>query len=399
MNEYIFENFDVNEENCGAYNMAVQFAEDGYHKPLCIFGAEGRGKTHLLHAVRDRIIRNHRDANVILTSPAEMQADIAAASSPLLRDAMEAHYRNADVILIDDVQLMTGMNGTQDYLYWILEQHTAKIMLTSSETDAVCLVNRLPRFQSLLFSGEYAVTGTPYQEQNRRAGLYGWDEDSITKLLPYVSRKPSLILLAARPGLGKTSLAASLAQYLVKTQDRTAVFFEMETTEMQFRLHNVSGSAAFRIESPRSMTVSEFRKALLQNSSDVPDFVVIDSVQCMRDASNEMPDAEILSEIIRTCKDIALKMHLTILLLSRLPQTVEQRFEKRPKLSDLCVEAALRQEADAVMFLYNDFYYYRERYQREADQHGLADVCPDTECIIALNRFGETGTVYLQWHA
>ena len=52
MNEYTFENFAVNEENCGAYDMAVRFAEDGYHQSLCIFGAKGSGKTHLLHSVR-----------------------------------------------------------------------------------------------------------------------------------------------------------------------------------------------------------------------------------------------------------------------------------------------------------------------------------------------------------
>ena len=95
----------------------------------------------------------------------------------------------------------------------------------------------------------------------------------------------------------------------------------------------------------------------------------------------------VISDITRNLKLMAKELNVPVLLLSQLNRGVESRTDKRPMMSDLRESGSIEQDADIIMFLYNDYYYNREKSQT-----------PNmTECIVAKNRHGETGTIKLTW--
>ena len=122
-NGFTFENFTITNKNRRAYDMAIRFAECRYHQPLCIFGEAGTGKTHLLYAVKNYIEQNQPNVNVILTNAIELAEDMM---STLFRTSsgigFRDKYRNADVLLIDDIQCLAGKPKTQQELIMIFNK-------------------------------------------------------------------------------------------------------------------------------------------------------------------------------------------------------------------------------------------------------------------------------------
>ena len=231
--------------------------------------------------------------------------------------------------------------------------------------------------------------------------------------------KSDLILLAARPGMGKTSFALNVLLHAGKFSGKTVVFFSLEMSREQLAMRLISGesfvdnkklvtgrlneedwtkiaaaSAALNrtqilIDDNPSLSVADMNAKCRR--VDNLGLVVIDYLQLMTSAggpqrsSNENRQ-QIVSDISRALKIMAKELNVPVVCLSQLSRGPESRSDKRPMLSDLRESGAIEQDADIVMFLYRDDYY-----NETSDNHNLA------ECIIAKNRHGETGTVELQW--
>ena len=231
--------------------------------------------------------------------------------------------------------------------------------------------------------------------------------------------KSDLILLAARPGMGKTSFDLNVLLHAGKFSGKTVVFFSLEMSREQLAMRLISGesfvdnkklvtgrlneedwtkiaaaSAALNrtqilIDDNPSLSVADMNAKCRR--VDNLGLVVIDYLQLMTSAggpqrsSNENRQ-QIVSDISRALKIMAKELNVPVVCLSQLSRGPESRSDKRPMLSDLRESGAIEQDADIVMFLYRDDYY-----NDDSENHNLA------ECIIAKNRHGETGTVELQW--
>jgi len=226
-----------------------------------------------------------------------------------------------------------------------------------------------------------------------------------------------LIILAARPSMGKTALALNIARNAAVDANIPVALFSLEMSKEQLSLrmlcsearidssrlrggffsmedwHRLTDAAGILSESPiyiddsPSLTAMEIRaKARRLKMDKNIGLVVIDYLQLMQGrASAERRDIEI-SEISRALKALAKELQLPVLALSQLNRMLEQRTDKRPRLSDLRESGALEQDADVVAFIYRD-----EVYNKEEDnpRRGTAEI------LLSKQRNGPTGDVYL----
>ena len=228
-----------------------------------------------------------------------------------------------------------------------------------------------------------------------------------------------LILLAARPGMGKTSFALNVLLHAGKFSGKSVVFFSLEMSREQLATRLIS-SEAF-LDNKKLMTgklsPDDWDKVTLASAAlahtkifidDNPSLsvadmnakcrrvedlgmVVIDYLQLMQSSGSGTKYAgenrqQVVADISRALKIMAKELHVPVLCLSQLSRANESRSDKRPMLSDLRESGAIEQDADVVMFLYRDDYY-----NKDSDKRNQA------ECIIAKNRRGETTTIPLQW--
>ena len=230
--------------------------------------------------------------------------------------------------------------------------------------------------------------------------------------------KSDLILLAARPGMGKTSMALNILLDAGKKSGKTVAFFSLEMSKEQLAMRLISGEcfvdnkklvtgklseqdwesvamaadslnrANILIDDDSSVTVADINAKCRR--VDNLGLVVIDYLQLMQSAGGKTRSGDnrqqIVSDISRSLKIMAKELNVPVLCLSQLSRANEKRDDKRPMLSDLRESGAIEQDADIVMFIYRDDYY-----NEDSEKRNIA------ECIIAKNRHGETGTVQLQW--
>ena len=232
--------------------------------------------------------------------------------------------------------------------------------------------------------------------------------------------KTDLMLLAARPGMGKTSMALNIALSVAKKYPkRTVAFFSLEMSKQQLVTRLISNesfidnkklttgrltvdewskigiaSAALsqtdlRVDDNPSITVAEMN-AKCRRIDDLA-LVVIDYLQLMTSSGAKNTYGgenrqQVVSDISRSLKIMAKELNVPVLCLSQLSRANEGRQDKRPMLSDLRESGAIEQDADEVLFLYREDYY-----NKDTEKQNVA------ECIVAKNRHGETGTVELQW--
>lgn len=231
--------------------------------------------------------------------------------------------------------------------------------------------------------------------------------------------KSDLILLASRPGMGKTSFALNIALSVAKKSTKTVAIFSLEMSREQLVLRLLSGEAFIdnkklltgrlsedewrklsaaaaslsrtdiRIDDTSTLTVSDMNAQCRR--LDNLGLVVIDYLQLMQGSGSKLNYSnenrtQVVSDMSRMMKIMAKELNVPVLCLSQLNRASASRSDKRPMLSDLRESGSIEQDADIVLGLYRDDYY-----NNETENHNLA------ECIIMKNRHGETGKVLLQW--
>ncbi len=227
--------------------------------------------------------------------------------------------------------------------------------------------------------------------------------------------RSDLLVLAARPGMGKTAFALNIAVNVAKKGKKVAIFsLEMSNEQLVERLlsseafipsermrkgtlqpedwsniavasQQIAGLPIY-LDDTAGIRIGEM-KSKLRRLRDVA-FVVIDYLQLMQTVDKPNPNhVHEVSEMTRSLKIMAKEFNVPVLVLSQLSRGPESRNDKRPMLSDLRESGSIEQDADLVLFLYRDSYYTKEN----CETPGIA------ECIVAKNRHGETGTIELGW--
>ena len=233
--------------------------------------------------------------------------------------------------------------------------------------------------------------------------------------------KSDLIILGARPGMGKTSFALNIARNVAVNAGKTVCFFSLEMTRDQLAQRMLSSEAAIKSEKLRTgelepeewtrltqagenlskaeiyfdetsnITVPEM-KAKLRRMKRV-DLVVIDYLGLMHSPRQNDNRVQEISEITRSLKIMAKELKIPIIACAQLSRGTETKGKShKPALSDLRDSGSIEQDADIVLFLYRDAYYDSEKNSDE----DLSDESK-AECIVAKNRHGETGVIQLHW--
>ena len=226
-----------------------------------------------------------------------------------------------------------------------------------------------------------------------------------------------LILIAARPSMGKTAFVLNVAQHMAFKEGKTVAIFSLEMSKEQlvnrlFSLESKVDSQALRtgnltdedwakliegaavvgksnliIDDTPGISIAELRskcrKFKLEHDLGI---IIIDYLQLMSGGKHSESRQQEISEISRSLKAVDRELNVPVVALSQLSRAVEQRPDHRPMLSDLRESGAIEQDADVVMFLYRDDYY-----NKDTDKKNIAEV------IIAKQRNGPIGTVELVW--
>lgn len=226
-----------------------------------------------------------------------------------------------------------------------------------------------------------------------------------------------LILVAARPSMGKTAFELNLAQYMAFKKNLTVALFSLEMSKEQLvnRMFSLEssvdaqklrigqlndqewerliesagtiGKSNLIIDDTPGISIAELRskcrKYKLEHNLSI---VMIDYLQLMTGSGRSESRQQEISDISRSLKALARELNVPVVALSQLSRAVEQRPDHRPMLSDLRESGAIEQDADVVMFLYRDDYY-----NHDSPDKGISEV------IIAKQRNGPIGTVKLAW--
>ena len=238
--------------------------------------------------------------------------------------------------------------------------------------------------------------------------------------------RSDLIILAARPGMGKTSFALNIATNVAKKQKIPVAIFSLEMTKDQLTSRILSSEAciesqAFRtgalssedwddlarasemlhdapiyMDDTSGITIPEVKAKIRRLNQDPsrPDIglVIIDYLQLMTSGRRTENRVQEISDITRNLKIMAKELNVPVIALSQLSRAAEKnRTDHRPQLSDLRDSGSIEQDADVVLFLYRAAYYNSIGGEEEAADSNVA------ECIVAKNRHGEVGKVDLGW--
>ncbi|MGI5832495.1 MAG: replicative DNA helicase [Thermoguttaceae bacterium] len=237
-------------------------------------------------------------------------------------------------------------------------------------------------------------------------------------------RASELIILAARPSMGKTALATNIADYVAVETKQPVLFFslEMEKKELALRMLCARGrvpgkrlrgnylddierdrfleaaaalaAAPLYIDDSSSHTVSEIAAAArrLKRKSGLA-MIVIDYLTLIEPDNPTEPRQEQVAKTARRLKGLARELDIPVLCLAQVNRQAEQSKDNRPRLSNLRESGAIEQDADVVIFVHREEYYVRDEEAYDSDLKGKAEI------IIAKQRNGATGTIELRWAA
>ena len=226
-----------------------------------------------------------------------------------------------------------------------------------------------------------------------------------------------LVLIAARPSMGKTAFVLNIAQHVAFRLNETVAIFSLEMSKEQLvnrmfslesnvdaqNLRNgtlsdaewekliesagVIGKSNLIIDDTAGISISELRskcrKFKLEHNLKM---IIIDYLQLMSGSGRSESRQQEISEISRSLKSLARELNVPVLALSQLSRAVEQSPDKRPMMSDLRESGAIEQDADVIMFIYRDDYY-----NKDSEKKGISEI------IIGKQRNGPIGTVELVW--
>ena len=228
-----------------------------------------------------------------------------------------------------------------------------------------------------------------------------------------------LILIAARPSMGKTAFVLNIAEYIALHSGVTTAVFSLEMSKDQLvkrliAMHSKVDSQHIRtgeLEADEWLKITESVKAIGESNLVIDDtpgisiaalrskcrklkmennlgIIIIDYLQLMTAGKRTESRQQEISEISRSLKALARELNCPVVALSQLSRSVESRDNKRPMLSDLRESGAIEQDADVVMFIYRDDYY-----NKDSEKKGVAEI------IIGKQRNGPTCTIELAWLA
>ena len=257
-----------------------------------------------------------------------------------------------------------------------------------------------------------------HREKGKLRGLTtGWrDLDKMTAGL----QRSDLIIIAARPAMGKSTLVSNLAHSVASREKQAALFFSLEMSKEQLvdrmlaeaagvdawnirtgnlsdsdfeKLSNAMGEMAetpIYIDDTPGLSVLEMRTKARRVAHSMPlGVIIVDYLQLMRGTAKNYGDNRVqeVSEISRGLKLIARELNVPVIALSQLSRSVESRNPQIPQLADLRESGSIEQDADIVMFIYREDYY-----NPETDRAHITDL------IIAKHRNGPTGRIELYFH-
>lgn len=226
-----------------------------------------------------------------------------------------------------------------------------------------------------------------------------------------------LVLIAARPSMGKTAFVLNIAEHVAFKQNKTVAIFSLEMSKEQlvnrlFSLESkvdsqhirtgmlsdqewdklvesagVIGKSNLIIDDTPGISIAELRSKCRKYKLDQDlSMIIIDYLQLMSGSGRTDSRQQEISDISRSLKAVARELSVPVLALSQLSRAVEQRPDHRPMLSDLRESGAIEQDADVVMFIYRDDYYNHDTEKKDV-----------AEIIIAKQRNGPIGTIELAW--
>jgi replicative DNA helicase len=292
----------------------------------------------------------------------------------------------------------------------ILEQAEKKIFDISQEKSS----EDFKSINSVLMD-TYDMIEKLYTNKEEITGITtGFDD--LNKKINGLQRT-DLILVAARPAMGKTAFSLNLVQNAALKGNASVAVFSLEMSKEQLVQRMLSAQSNVELKKIKTGNLDENdwpriidAMSVLSNANiyidDTPgikmselrskcrklkiekglDFVLIDYLQLMEGEGNNENRQQEISKISRSLKIIAKELNCPVVALSQLSRAPEQRSDHRPMLSDLRESGSIEQDADIVMFLYRDEYYHPDSERKNIG-----------EIIISKNRHGETGSVELVW--
>lgn len=345
-----------------------------------------------LEFVRDLITAVPTSANI------KYYANIVAEKA-ILRRLIRINEEIANTCYVGKESLETILEDTEKKVFDLVQRKGSNEYVPIREV----VMNAMNRIE-IASKNKGVVTGIPtgfIDLDYRTAGMQPSD----------------LILVAARPSMGKTAFVLNIAQYVAFKQNKTAAIFSLEMSKEQLvnrlfsleskvdsqhiRTGNLSdaewekliesagiiGKSNLIIDDTPGISISELRskcrKYKLEHNLEL---VIIDYLQLMSGSGRSDSRQQEISDISRSLKALARELSVPVIALSQLSRAVEQRPDHRPMLSDLRESGAIEQDADVVMFIYRDDYY-----NKDTDMKGVAEI------IIAKQRNGPIGTVNLAW--
>jgi len=345
-----------------------------------------------LEFVRDLLTSVPTSANI------KYYANIVAEKS-LLRKMIKLNEEIANTCYAGKESLEFIMEDTEKRMFQLLQRHDTGDFVPIRTV----VMNAMDKIETAA-KNKGSVTGIPTGFTDldyRTAGMQPSD----------------LVLIAARPSMGKTAFVLNIAQHVAFKKNLPVAIFSLEMSKEQlvnrmFSLESsvdaqklrtgqlndqdwerliesagVIGRSKLMIDDTPGISISELRskcrKMKLEHGLSM---IIIDYLQLMSGSGRSDSRQQEISDISRSLKAVARELHVPVLALSQLSRAVEQRPDHRPMLSDLRESGAIEQDADVVMFIYRDDYY-----NHDTDRKGVSEI------IIAKQRNGPIGTVELAW--
>lgn len=322
-----------------------------------------------------------------------------------------------------DVRML--ISASRDIIEEASDGESEPSMLIDSAEQKIFDIRRGKNIQGLQRIDEVLI------ETFDRLDLLNRDDDTVKPISTGIGdldrvitglNRSDLILLAARPGMGKTSFALNIAKHAACVSKKTVAFFSLEMSKEQLASRLLSSEALvggtklrtgklteeewqrlisagdvlnkanLYLDGTPGITVSEM-KAKLRRLKNI-DLVIIDYLQLMSSGGKRTDNrVQEISEITRNLKILAKEINVPVICLSQLSRASEQRTDHKPQLSDLRDSGSIEQDADIVLFLYREGYYDKDKGENVSsavDQNS-------GECLVAKNRHGETRSVTLHW--